>query len=85
MVSKEQLAELRAANVKSYRETPDSLEIEFFPVAPPVPLFEPERFSPTTLVPPPEDEVPPTERPAPERNYKVPPALAAILSKPSVS
>jgi hypothetical protein len=79
MVSKEQLAELRAANVKHYRVYGDgNFEIEFFPA--PAPLF-----SPATLAPPPEEEGPPAEPPSVDRQYRVPPQLAELLTKPSVS
>lgn len=80
MVDLEQIKALRALGVKSIEIHRDGAHfVEFFPPSG-APLFTSDEFAPDTLVPPPDDDEPRE----PMRSH-VPPALASILAKPSVS
>lgn len=79
MVDLEQIRQLRAMGVKSIEIHKDGAHfVEFFEPAPS--LVEPGRLEPDTLVPPPEED---GESPPP--GIKVPPALAALIKRSSVS
>lgn len=80
MVDLEQIKQLRALGVKSIEIHRDGAHfVEFYPPAPSIPPLDYD-----TLVPPaPAEDNPPNE--PPRSQYRPPPALAALLTKPSVS